>query len=698
MKSKLEKKIDKGQKLNRQEEVLKNNIDAGNFGDPYETPVRIAEAQLGEYKEYDKLDVDGNQVRDYTGMAIMNPAVEFAEGTYNLVGMNNGDIQVGINALDGSIDAGDGSVHIDANGINIITKNGYYSGEKIRFYNDTIANDNLISQQTSTYDSAFNDGTAKTRWQTKHTYGKIEQVQIVAGNDSAIYPVPPHAIISMLVNKSTDSASITETSDIHNISASNYINLDAGYSTSPGYHLVSIPADGGLRIYPDRYDLTITQGTLKWNSDRDTLDLTQTGTTLQLGQEIHYYVINQTGADIADGTAVMFAGSLGASGILKITKAVADGTYPAIYMMGVTTQAIANGATGKVTFFGEVRGINTSAYSDGDILYLDPATPGGLTKTQPTAPNLKYAMAAVVSAGNNGTIFVRAIYSQALSELNDVKITTPASGEVMKYDGTKWVNSTVTTGATTLDALTDVTITSVATNDILTYTGSQWENKPATASTATNSRYLLQAASECWSKTDGSYISTAIASGTINNAPGIANHPGVIKISSIAATNTGGVFSLPAVDNIILGGVEEWQVIVSPQQSNSNVTGLIGFMDSYGASVTPNNALCVKFTGNGTNIDLAFLSRVAGAGSATNFTTLTAGTWYRIKLTNGGAGAVNVYVYDTSGTQLATYNFTGSLPTAAMGFGVKAYRINSSASDLIFIDRVDLYSTNSYTR
>lgn len=195
-------------------------------------------------------------------------------------------------------------------------------------------------------------------------------------------------------------------------------------------------------------------GSFVWNSDRETSDLVMPGgVTLQLGQELHFYGINQSGVDIPNGTAVMFAGSAGASGKIKIAKAVADGTYASVYMMGVTTQAIANGASGKVTFFGEVHDINTSSYKAGDILYLDPANPGGLTKTPPQAPNLKYFMAAAIDSKNNGTIFVRAIFPLALSELDDVQITTVAGNDflVRNATNTRWENKTLSSTKTILD-------------------------------------------------------------------------------------------------------------------------------------------------------------------------------------------------------------------------------------------------------
>lgn len=194
-------------------------------------------------------------------------------------------------------------------------------------------------------------------------------------------------------------------------------------------------------------------GTFVWNQDRETADLVMPGgVTLQLGQEVHFYGLNQSGVDIPNGTAVMFAGSAGASGKIKIAKAVSDGTYSSMYMMGVTTQAIANGASGKVTFFGEVHDVNTSGYSAGTILYLDPANPGGFTSTIPQAPNLKYAMAATVDSKNNGTLFVRAIYPLSLNELDDVQITSSAANDFVLRNSTntRWENKSLANTKTTL--------------------------------------------------------------------------------------------------------------------------------------------------------------------------------------------------------------------------------------------------------
>jgi hypothetical protein len=153
---------------------------------------------------------------------------------------------------------------------------------------------------------------------------------------------------------------------------------------------------------------TGTQGTLSWNTDEDTLDLIEGNSTLQLGQEIHYHVRNNSGAEIADGSVVYATGSLGASGRLTVNKFLADGNTDVIYMLGVATEDIANDADGKVTSFGKVRGIDTSAYSAGDVLYPSATVAGGFTTNAPAAPNVASAIAFVINShASTGTISVR---------------------------------------------------------------------------------------------------------------------------------------------------------------------------------------------------------------------------------------------------------------------------------------------------
>lgn len=152
-----------------------------------------------------------------------------------------------------------------------------------------------------------------------------------------------------------------------------------------------------------------TEGQLTWDATDKTLSLGLNGgnVVLQIGQEMYYRVKNTTGSTILNGTVCRFAGSQGNSGILLAAPFQANGTYNSNVIMGIATEDIPNGSEGLVTSFGKVRGVNTSAFTDGQILYASPSVAGGLTSTKPDAPNNVVSVAAVVSASNNGVLFVR---------------------------------------------------------------------------------------------------------------------------------------------------------------------------------------------------------------------------------------------------------------------------------------------------
>lgn len=195
-------------------------------------------------------------------------------------------------------------------------------------------------------------------------------------------------------------------------------------------------------------------GRTYWNRDDGTMDVDlYGGSVLQVGQEIHYYAKNTSGSLIANGTPVMFTGTVGSSGKLEFGLAVANGSVPADYMMGVATQDIDDNAFGYITSFGLVRGFNTTGtpygevWADGDLLYFDPATPGTWTNVEPAAPNIAVPVAVVVNAGpgGSGSIFVRMKISESLNNLQDVYINgtgTPNDFDVLLYDATqsRWEN------------------------------------------------------------------------------------------------------------------------------------------------------------------------------------------------------------------------------------------------------------------
>ena len=183
-------------------------------------------------------------------------------------------------------------------------------------------------------------------------------------------------------------------------------------------------------------------GEFVWDADNGTAALgLPDGVTLQLGQE-QYYRIKASSA-ITNGQVVMFTGTVGASGGLTGAPATGLTAATASYIMGIATQDIALNGWGLVTSFGLVRGINTAAYSDGAILYLDPSVVGGLTTTIPTAPAPKVQVGACIhSSSSAGSLFVRPSIGGTFGMFEgDVNISAPATGDVLLRNGSGvWEN------------------------------------------------------------------------------------------------------------------------------------------------------------------------------------------------------------------------------------------------------------------
>lgn len=172
-------------------------------------------------------------------------------------------------------------------------------------------------------------------------------------------------------------------------------------------------------------------GMLTWDETYQTLDVGLSDSlSVHLGQDSYYYVTNQSGSTITKGTAVQAAGTLGNSGTILVSPAIADGSVPSKLFMGLAAEDIPDGEAGYVLEFGKLRQANTIAFSAGDILYVDPAVPGGLSNTQPIAPNNKITVAFVINrSANQGVLAARPTFDAKLADLQDVYINGITNGQ-----------------------------------------------------------------------------------------------------------------------------------------------------------------------------------------------------------------------------------------------------------------------------
>jgi hypothetical protein len=149
-------------------------------------------------------------------------------------------------------------------------------------------------------------------------------------------------------------------------------------------------------------------GRVSWDVPDNCLEIDlEYGVVQQVGQETYARVSNETGITIPNGTVVGFAGAT--DDTLKVAPYLADGSQPTLYILGVMTHDLPDtGQKGYCTVWGFVRDVNTSSFTQGDVLYASPSVAGGFTNVKPTAPDNVVAVAAVVKVGTtDGVIFVR---------------------------------------------------------------------------------------------------------------------------------------------------------------------------------------------------------------------------------------------------------------------------------------------------
>jgi len=302
------------------------------------------------------------------------------------------------------------------------------------------------------------------------------------------------------------------------------------------------------------YSTTLTEGQLGWDGN-NTLAIGMAGNNVvqHIGEDLYFYC--KATSAITKGQVIMFTGAVGASGVP--TGAPATGITDGTYIMGIAAESIALNGFGLVQAFGELRNVNTSGYADGDILWYDPAVTGGLTKTKPSAPNVKVQMAAVINGGSSGggTILIRINAGSTLGGTDsNAQITSPSNGQILTYDGTNayWKNTALTAGtAVSVSASATGVLTIANTGVISAVAGTGISVSGATgAVTITNT-----APDQTVAITAGTGISVSgtYPSFTIANS-GVTSLTGTASQVTVSASTGGVTLSLPSTINVNTSG------------------------------------------------------------------------------------------------------------------------------------------------
>lgn len=182
-------------------------------------------------------------------------------------------------------------------------------------------------------------------------------------------------------------------------------------------------------------------GRLHWDMTDQTLSFGLAGTqsVLQIGQETLVYAQNNSGTTATNGRAVYLSGATGQHPAFNLASAAVK--VQARNCIGLCTEDVAAGDLGYVTVRGLVRDLDTSAFNEGDAVYLS-TTPGVLAASPPEAPNSYVLLGIVVKkSATEGIIFVNPRVAPAVDDLSDVSAASPQAGQSLVYNGSLWVNT-----------------------------------------------------------------------------------------------------------------------------------------------------------------------------------------------------------------------------------------------------------------
>jgi len=272
---------------------------------------------------------------------------------------------------------------------------------------------------------------------------------------------------------------------------------------------------------------TIAVGTVTALAPDATPTVTNSGTNLNAvldfgfpsgsTTQVRAQVRNETGATLTKGTVVYING--GAGNKVTVTKAIATGDATSAQTFGIVITDITNNQNGYVCVLGLLENLNTSAYTEGQQLYLSPTTAGALTTTKPSAPNHMVYVAIVERVhATQGTILVRIQNGYELEELHNVAISSVANSDLLVYESATslWKNKS----AATLGLLTSAA--AAATYQTLSGMSAYLTTASAASTYQPIGSYLTDAPSDgtTYGRKDGAWYGVTSGGGTWGSITG----------------------------------------------------------------------------------------------------------------------------------------------------------------------------------
>lgn len=394
-----------------------------------------------------------------------------------------------------------------------------------------------------------------------------------------------------------------------------------------------ILADGELGIETDTNRIKIGDGATEW-------------TGLTYGPVADTAVIKVKNASgtvaIPAGTLVQFAGASGDT--VTAAPAVTDGSVDFHTLIGVTAAEIAADGFGDVVLTGVVGGLNTSAYTVGTLLYADPVNAGQLTSTPPAAPAFGEPVAAVTrsGAGTSGLILVRLHIGASLNDVHDVTLTSPINGQVLQFDGTKWVNATLDalpdqTGQAGNYLTTDGTVASWGAIDLSSKANVENPSFNISESSSGYVTDIIQATLDSASQATIQLIPDGSSQFVVNSTVEIAAHmPSVpLNVDSVTDSSFAGIPTKTVVFSLVEASNTSHQSSLSSFVTDINQGAILNFNYTY-AVLTEISTTEISFLdGLSSNIQAQINEVLPDTANPDNGYNFSPGSWLAVDLNSG---------------------------------------------------------------
>ncbi|CAB4143694.1 hypothetical protein UFOVP450_201 [uncultured Caudovirales phage] len=177
--------------------------------------------------------------------------------------------------------------------------------------------------------------------------------------------------------------------------------------------------------------------------------------TLNVGQEQWLRARNQTGTSITNGTVVRLLGAIGDRPTVKPAQSTDQtNTFSTgNEIIGMATHDIEHGTDGFITSFGVVNGVNTAAFTAGDLLWVSQSA-GQFTNIPPPPPFDRTFVGIVTRANvSNGSIFMTPLTPIHFHDISSVSASVYQMGDLWMYRSgsvgrtNAWINTKQLTGS-----------------------------------------------------------------------------------------------------------------------------------------------------------------------------------------------------------------------------------------------------------